>query len=67
MNENELFVRSGHNRLLLSLLSFEERRKQVHISCMYDNQIWVAPECREMGGHVCPYRGTLGRNVYFLK
>jgi hypothetical protein len=27
MNENMLFVRSRHNRLILSLLSFEKKKK----------------------------------------
>jgi hypothetical protein len=67
MNENRLFVRSGHNRFLLSLLSFEERRKQVQISWMDANLIWVALECRDTGGLACLYRGALGRNAYFLK
>jgi hypothetical protein len=43
MNQNRFLVRSGHNRLLLSLLSFEERRKQVRIFWLYANLIRVAP------------------------
>jgi hypothetical protein len=60
MNENRLFVQSGHNCLILSLLSFEERRKQVQISWMNANLIRLAPECCDMGGPACPYRGALG-------
>jgi hypothetical protein len=67
MNGNRLFMRSEHNRLLLSLLSFEERRKPVQISWMDANLIWVAPKYHNTGGPADPYHGALGRNAYFWK
>jgi hypothetical protein len=67
MNENRLFVRSGHNHLLFSLLSLKKGRKQVQISLMDANVIQAAPECRDTGGLDCLYCGALGRNVYFPK
>jgi hypothetical protein len=49
MNENRLFVRSASNRLLLSLPLFEKRKT---VTIFLDaNRIWVAPECRDAGGH----------------
>jgi hypothetical protein len=67
MNENRLFVQSGHNRLLLFLLSFEKRRKQVQISWMVASLFRVAPECRDMGGLACPYRGALSWEAYLSR
>jgi hypothetical protein len=43
MNENWLFVRFGHNCLLLSLLSFRKKRKLVQIFWMDASLIQVAP------------------------
>jgi hypothetical protein len=67
MNENRLFVRSRHNHLLFSLLSFEKRKNQVQISWMDASLIWIAPECRDTGGLACPYRGALGWEAYLSR
>jgi hypothetical protein len=42
----------------MSHLSFEKQRKQVQISWMDANLIWVAQECRDTGRLAC---------LYFLK
>jgi hypothetical protein len=50
--------------LVLSLLSFEKRRKWVQISWIDANLIRVAPKCRDIGGLAYPYRGARGRKAY---
>jgi hypothetical protein len=67
MNENRLFVRSRHNRFLLSLLSFKKRRKWVQISWMDASLIQVAPDCRDTGGLAYPYHGALGWEAYLSR
>jgi hypothetical protein len=64
MNENMLFARSRHNCLLLSLRSFEKKRK-TGAKVMDDNLIWVASDYRDTGGLACLYHDTFGRNAYF--
>jgi hypothetical protein len=36
----------------------------VQISWVDASLIQVAPECRDMGGLACPYRGALGCEAY---
>jgi hypothetical protein len=66
MNENMSFVRSRHNRLLLSLHSFE-RKGKTSANFLDANLIRIALECRDTSGLACSYRDTLGRNAYFQK
>jgi hypothetical protein len=66
MNENWLFVRSRHNRLLLSLLSFE-RKGKTSAKFLDAMLIWVALECHDTGGLACLYHGTFGQNAYSQK
>jgi hypothetical protein len=47
MDENRLFVRSGHNYPLLSLLSFEKIRKRVQIFWMDASLILTKRECMQ--------------------
>jgi hypothetical protein len=62
MNENRLFMQSKHNSLLLPLLSFEKMENKC--KCFLDaNLIWVAPECWDIVGLACLYRGTFGRSA----
>jgi hypothetical protein len=65
--KDRLFMRSEHNRLLLSPFVFFIKGGQVQISSADANLIWVAPECHDMGRHACPCQGALGQNVYFSK
>jgi hypothetical protein len=54
-------MRSKHNCLLLSLLSFKKKGKTSARIFLDANLIQVAPECRDTGGLACLYCGTFSQ------
>jgi hypothetical protein len=59
-------VQSRHNRLQLSLLSFEKKGK-IGANFLDANLIQIDPECHDTGGLAHLYHGTFGRSAYFQK
>jgi hypothetical protein len=43
------------------------KRRKVGANFLDANLIWVAPECRDIGGLAYVYRGTFGRSAYSQK